>query len=251
MTLANLFHVLCIQHVSDINISIIRCDCAVELPHPSFCSRFVVCWRFGAAVFEWCPCCRLQCNTDTTQTQPHQISNTKRTENKTTDVVIQQHNRKFLMIDILMSEICWVHKKWNKIASDIKLVFYSSTIDTLYLIRKTLTVASVSCKYTDIFYMVIHVSWREIQSVLADDTWITIDIFYFLQLILLLSNKYVYYFRTNSFLFSHSVYWNINLGQYPCISISFSTLLKGNESKNIRRIRQQSRNQYKSGFMVT
>ena len=23
--------------------------CAVELPHRSFCSRFVVCWRFGAA----------------------------------------------------------------------------------------------------------------------------------------------------------------------------------------------------------
>jgi len=31
------------------------------------------------------------CNTDTTQTQPHQIANTQRTENKTTDVVIQQH----------------------------------------------------------------------------------------------------------------------------------------------------------------
>ena len=26
-----------------------------------------------------------------------------------------------------MSETCWVHKKWNKIASDIKLVFYFST----------------------------------------------------------------------------------------------------------------------------
>ena len=30
------------------------------------------------------------------------------------------------MMDILMPETCWVHKKWNKIASDIKLVFYSS-----------------------------------------------------------------------------------------------------------------------------
>ena len=36
------------------------CDCAVELPHRSFCSRFVVCWRFGAAGFEWCPCCRMK-----------------------------------------------------------------------------------------------------------------------------------------------------------------------------------------------
>jgi hypothetical protein len=46
------------------------------------------------------------CNTDTTQTQPHQISNTQRTENKTTDVVIQQHSRKLLMMDMLMSETC-------------------------------------------------------------------------------------------------------------------------------------------------
>jgi len=120
------------------------CDCAVELPHRSFCSRFVVCWKFGAAGLECSPCCRrcvleiwcgwvwvlsvLQaeaCNTDSTQTQPHQISNTQRTENKTTDVVIQQHSRKLLMMDILKSETCWAHKKWNKIASDIKLVFYS------------------------------------------------------------------------------------------------------------------------------
>ena len=68
------------------------------------------------------------CNTDTTETQPHQISNTQRTEKKTTDVVIQQNSRKLLMKDILMSETYWVHKKWNKIASDMKLVFCSSTI---------------------------------------------------------------------------------------------------------------------------
>ena len=43
-------------------------------------------------------------------------------------MVIQQITRKLLMIDILMSETCWAHKKWNKIASDINLVFYSSTI---------------------------------------------------------------------------------------------------------------------------
>jgi len=68
------------------------------------------------------------CNTDTTQTQPYQISSTQRTENKTTDVVIQQHSRKLMMMDILMSETYWAHKKWNKIASNIKLVFYSSTV---------------------------------------------------------------------------------------------------------------------------
>ena len=60
--------------------------------------------------------------------QLHQISNTQRNKNKMTDVVIQQHSRKLLMMDILMSETCWAHKKWNKIASDIKLVFHSSTI---------------------------------------------------------------------------------------------------------------------------
>ena len=68
------------------------------------------------------------CNTSTTQTQPHQISNTQRTENKMTDVVIQQHSRKLLKMDILMSETCWAHKKWNIIASDIKLVFHSSSL---------------------------------------------------------------------------------------------------------------------------
>ena len=46
------------------------------------------------------------CKTNTTRNQPHQISNTQRTENKTTDVVIQQHSRKLLMMDILMSETC-------------------------------------------------------------------------------------------------------------------------------------------------
>ena len=66
------------------------CDYSVELPHWSYCSWFDVWWSFGVVGLEWYPCCRL------------------------------------LMMDILMSETCWAHKKWNKIASDIKLVFYSS-----------------------------------------------------------------------------------------------------------------------------
>jgi len=41
----------------------------------------------------------------------------------TTNVLIQQNSRKLLMMDILMSETCWAHKKWNRLASDIKLVF--------------------------------------------------------------------------------------------------------------------------------
>jgi len=43
-------------------------------------------------------------------------------------VVIQQNNRKLLMMDILMSETCWAHTKWNRISSHIKLVFYSSNM---------------------------------------------------------------------------------------------------------------------------
>ena len=33
-----------------------------------------------------------------------------------------------------MSEICWAHKKWNKIASDIKLVFHSSTAIEIWVL---------------------------------------------------------------------------------------------------------------------
>jgi len=72
--------------------------------------------------------CASACNTDTTPTQQHRNSNTQRTKNNTTNVVIQQNSRKLLMMDIFMSETCWAQKKWNKIASDIKLVFYYSTM---------------------------------------------------------------------------------------------------------------------------
>jgi len=71
-------------------------------------------------------------NTDTTPTQPHRNSNTHRTKNNTTNVVIQQSSRKLVMMDILMSETCWAHKKWNKTARDIKFVFYSSTITMVH-----------------------------------------------------------------------------------------------------------------------
>ena len=80
-------------------------------------------------------------------------------QNKTTDVIIQQHIRKLLMMDILMSETCWAHKKWNKIASDIKLVFYSST--------KILHVSESSSIHHQEFFTVhtamvyvIHVCWQ-------------------------------------------------------------------------------------------
>ena len=125
MSLAILFHYLCAQHVSGINMSIIR---SLRL-----CCAVVLVLRAEA------------CKTSTTQNQPHQISNTQRTENKTTDVVIQQHSRKLLMMDILMSETCWAHTKWNKIASDIELVFHSSTMQSnLFYCKITLHVSGVT-----------------------------------------------------------------------------------------------------------
>ena len=72
------------------------------------------------------------CNTDTTPTQPQRNSNTHRNKNNTTNVAIQQNSRKLLMMEILMFETCWAHKKWNKIASDIQLVFYSSAITMMH-----------------------------------------------------------------------------------------------------------------------
>ena len=108
MSLATLFHFLCAQHVLDINISIIR-------------SLRLFCWITTLVVLflVWCVLEFLQHGYN---------SNTHRTKNNATNVVIQQNSRKLLMMDILLSETCWAHKKWNKIASDIKLVFYSSTI---------------------------------------------------------------------------------------------------------------------------
>jgi len=134
MSLDILFHFLCTQHVLDINVSIIRglrLCCWITTSVVLFSVRCVleISCRWVWVVFV------LQteaCNTDTTQTHLHQISNTQRTENKTTDVVIQQHSRKPLMMDTLISETCWVHKKWNKISSDIKLLFYSSTITMMH-----------------------------------------------------------------------------------------------------------------------
>ena len=79
----------------------------------------------------WCLFCRLAKRTPP-NTSCDKSSNTQRTENKTTDVVIHQHSRKLLKMDILMPETCWAHNKWNKIASDINLVFHSSTIAMMH-----------------------------------------------------------------------------------------------------------------------
>jgi len=106
------------------------CDCSIELPHwsivlGSMCVGESV-WLgwSGIRVAGW--------NMDTTPTQPHQNSNTHRTKNSTANVVIQHNSRRLLMMCILMSETCWAYKKWNKITSDIKLVFYSSNITLMH-----------------------------------------------------------------------------------------------------------------------
>ena len=137
MSLAILFYLLCAQHVSDINISIFRSlRLCWWITTSVSCSQFVVCWGFCCGWYlvvfvlqaeAQLNSCASACKTNTTQNQTHQSSNTQRTENKTTGVVIHQHSRKFLKMDILMSETCWAHNKWNKIASDIKLVFHSSS----------------------------------------------------------------------------------------------------------------------------
>ena len=134
MSLAILFHFLRAQHISDINISIIR---SLRL----FCwiTTLVVLFLVRCVLEFRCGCVGVvsvlqaeACYTNTTPTQPHRNSNTHRTKNNAPYVVIQQNSLKHLMMDILMSETCWAHKKWNKKASDIKLVFYSSTITMMH-----------------------------------------------------------------------------------------------------------------------
>jgi len=108
------------------------CDFSIVSPHwlcvlVSMCVAVSV-WLVGVVSVWQAEACR----TDTTPNQPHRNSNTHRNKNITTNVVVQQNSRKLLMMDILMSETCWANKKWNKIASDIKLVFYSSTVTMIH-----------------------------------------------------------------------------------------------------------------------
>ena len=132
MSLVILFHFLCAQHVSDINISNIRSlrlFCWITTLVVLFLVRCVLEFRCGwvGVVTVLQLCFSLQHGYHSNPTTP-KLRNTHRTKNNTTNVVIQQNSRKLLMMDILMSETCWALKKWNKIASVIKLVFYSSAI---------------------------------------------------------------------------------------------------------------------------
>jgi len=124
MSLAILFHFLCAHHFSDINISIIRrlrLFCWITILVVLFLVRCVLVFRCGLGwsgvrVAGW----SLKHGYHSNPTTPkHQQSN----QEHATNVVIQQNSRNILMMDILMSETCWANKKWNKKASDIKLVF--------------------------------------------------------------------------------------------------------------------------------
>jgi len=83
------------------------CDSVDELPHRASCSQFVVCWSF---------CCGWYLMVFVLQVE----------------ALVPQHSRRLLKMDILMSETCWAHNKWKKIASDIKFVFHSSTIAMMH-----------------------------------------------------------------------------------------------------------------------
>jgi len=106
MSLAILFHFLCAKHVSDINISIIR-------------SLRLFCWITTLVVLFLVRCVsfgEFRCGW-------FGVVSVLQAEAK-----LQPATRiPLLMMAILMSETCWAHKKCTKIASDIKLVFYSST----------------------------------------------------------------------------------------------------------------------------
>ena len=112
ISLAILFHLLCCQHVSDINISIFR--------------SLRLCWWITTSVVLFSVRCVLE-------------------------FLLRlifggvRFAGFILKMDILISETCWAHNKWNKIASDIKLVFHSSTIAMMHGPINIRNIRYVSC----------------------------------------------------------------------------------------------------------
>jgi len=70
----------------------------------------------------------------------------QRTSNQehTTNVVIQQNSRKLLMMDILMSETFWAHKKWNKSSKWHQVGPLFSTKTCTYINRGILNVSNLT-----------------------------------------------------------------------------------------------------------
>ena len=90
-------------------------------------------------------------------------------QNNTTNVVIKQNSRKLLAMDILMSERFWARKKWNKIARDIKLVFYSST--TGYIRLHVSAVTRPSSGQQGIVLVKVHSSANECTLINTIPCW--------------------------------------------------------------------------------
>ena len=112
MSLVILFQLLCAQHVSDINISIFRSlQLCWWITHRSSCSQFVVCCSF---------CCGWYLVVFVLQVEALLFCS------------CGMWGLGLLKMGILMSETCWAHNNWNKITSDIKLVFHSSTIAMMH-----------------------------------------------------------------------------------------------------------------------
>jgi len=132
MSLAILFHFLCSRHVSDINISIIRSlrlCCWITTSVVLFSVRCVLEIWCGLVLSGWV--WSLQHGHHSNPAAPNLQHTTNREQNDRCGNSTAQSQ---VPDDgyILMSETCWEHKKWNKIASDIKLVFYSSTITMMH-----------------------------------------------------------------------------------------------------------------------
>jgi len=181
MSLAILFHFLCAQHVSDINISAIRSlwlFCWIITLVVLFLVRCVLEFRCGwvgvVSVLQ-----ASACNMDINLLTPndHYSGHTTPLTSKRCILYIYSTNigteyfkhaiyspffplqnavcfinLSYLVLVLftfyiqgvlklkknnsgakrLMSKTCWAHRKWNKIASYIKLVFYSSTITMMH-----------------------------------------------------------------------------------------------------------------------
>ena len=133
MSLVVLFHFLCSQRVSDINISIIRslrlCSWITTLVAFLLvrCVLEIWCgWVGVVSVWQAQVCFSLQHGY-------HSKPNTPNVQHTPNQEQYDQCGNSAAQSQAPDEEyITWAHKKWNKTASDIKLVFYSSTITMMH-----------------------------------------------------------------------------------------------------------------------
>ena len=86
-------------------------DYSVELPYWS-CVLGTMC--VGVSVWIGLKPLAEPCDTDTTPTPSTLKYWYTSNQEHMSNVVIRQNSHKLLKMDILMSETCWAHKKWNK-----------------------------------------------------------------------------------------------------------------------------------------